>query len=166
MPGDGAPAPPEKPLAGAAAPEKAPAEKAAPKSAALERAPLEKAEGAFRTISEVSATIGVPPHILRFWETRFPQLKPLQRGGNRRYYRPADIALARNLKRLLHEEGYTVKGVQKLIADRGLQALARTTPDADASPVRLADRSISWPDVAALRAIRNRLAAAIEGTGP
>ena len=75
----------------------------------------EKAEGAFRTIGEVSAELGVPQHILRYWESRFPQLRPLQRAGNRRYYRPADMDLVRRIDRLLNHEGYTVRGVQQLL---------------------------------------------------
>jgi DNA-binding transcriptional MerR regulator len=78
--------------------------------------PSAKAEGAFRTIGEVAAELGLPQHILRYWETRFPQLRPLQRAGNRRYYRPADVALARRIDRLLNQEGYTMRGVQKLLA--------------------------------------------------
>jgi DNA-binding transcriptional MerR regulator len=78
--------------------------------------PSAKAEGAFRTISEVAAELGLPQHILRYWETRFSQLRPLQRAGNRRYYRPADVALARRIHRLLNQEGYTMRGVQKLLA--------------------------------------------------
>ena len=79
----------------------------------------EKAPDAFRTIGELSAELGVAQHILRYWETRFPQLKPLQRAGNRRYYRPADVTLARRIHRLLNEEGYTVKGAQKLLRSKG-----------------------------------------------
>ena len=78
-------------------------------------AAADKAPDAFRTIGELSAELGVAQHILRYWETKFPQLKPLQRAGNRRYYRPADVALVRRIHRLLGEEGYTVKGVQKLL---------------------------------------------------
>ena len=78
---------------------------------------VEKADGAFRTISEVAAMLGLPQHILRYWETRFPQLKPLQRAGNRRYYRPADVALVRRIDQLLNRDGYTMRGVQKLLAD-------------------------------------------------
>src|SRR3954470_21985764 len=78
--------------------------------------PSTKAEGAFRTIGEVAAELGLPQHILRYWETRFPQLRPLQRAGNRRYYRPADVALVRRIDRLLNQEGYTMRGVQKLLA--------------------------------------------------
>jgi DNA-binding transcriptional MerR regulator len=70
---------------------------------------------AFRTIGELSEELGVAQHILRYWETKFPQLKPLQRAGNRRYYRPSDVALARRIHHLLSNEGYTVRGVQKLL---------------------------------------------------
>ena len=79
---------------------------------------MDKAESAFRTIGELSSDLGVPQHILRYWETRFPQLRPLQRAGNRRYYRPADIVLARRIHQLLNVEGYTIKGVQALLAKR------------------------------------------------
>ncbi|QNN65076.1 MerR family transcriptional regulator [Sphingomonas rhizophila] len=78
-------------------------------------AAADKAPDAFRTIGELSAELGVAQHILRYWETKFPQLRPLQRAGNRRYYRPADVQLVRRIHRLLSEEGYTVKGVQKLL---------------------------------------------------
>ena len=81
-------------------------------------ATAEKAPGAFRTIGELSQELGVAQHILRYWETKFPQLKPLQRAGNRRYYRPADVELARKIHRLLSQDGYTVRGVQKLLRDR------------------------------------------------
>ena len=73
---------------------------------------------AFRTIGELSEELGVAQHILRYWETKFPQLRPLQRAGNRRYYRPADVALARRIHHLLSNEGYTVRGVQKLLRDQ------------------------------------------------
>lgn len=78
-----------------------------------------KSDQAFRTIGELAADLGVPQHILRYWETRFPQLKPLQRAGNRRYYRPADVALAHRIHRLLSQDGYTIRGVQQLLAGRG-----------------------------------------------
>ncbi|QGP79439.1 MerR family transcriptional regulator [Sphingobium sp. CAP-1] len=78
---------------------------------------MEKEEGAFLTISELAGELGLPQHILRYWETRFPQLRPLQRSGNRRYYRPADVALARHIHRLLNVEGFTVKGAQKVLGD-------------------------------------------------
>jgi DNA-binding transcriptional MerR regulator len=75
-----------------------------------------KSEGAFRTIGELSTDLGVPQHILRYWETRFPQLRPLTRAGNRRYYRPEDVELARRIHHALTNDGFTIKGVQKLLA--------------------------------------------------
>ncbi len=77
---------------------------------------MKKAEGAFLTISELADDLAVPQHILRYWESRFPQLRPLQRSGNRRYYRPDDVALARRIHHLLTVEGFTVKGAQKALA--------------------------------------------------
>jgi DNA-binding transcriptional MerR regulator len=97
-------------------------------------ATAEKAPGALKTIGELSAELGVAQHILRYWETRFPQLKPMQRAGNRRYYRPADVDLARRINRLLNEEGYTVRGVQKLLRDRGGQGEAPMTETPAAAP--------------------------------
>lgn len=76
-----------------------------------------KSAAAFRTISEVADDLEVPPHVLRFWETKFAQVKPLKRGGGRRYYRPEDIALLRRIRELLYRDGYTIKGVQKLLRD-------------------------------------------------
>ena len=87
-----------------------------------------KSPDAFRTIGEVSEALAVPQHVLRFWETKFPQIQPLKRGGGRRYYRPEDVALLRHIRHLLHGEGYTVKGVQKLLRERGAKAAA--APDA------------------------------------
>ena len=81
------------------------------------RARLRKAPTAFRTISEVADDLHIPQHVLRFWETKFPQLKPLKRGGGRRYYRPEDIALLRRIADLLYTQGYTIKGVQRLLRD-------------------------------------------------
>ena len=78
-----------------------------------------KSEQAFRTISELAGELGIPQHILRYWETRFPQLRPLQRAGNRRYYRPDDVALARRIHRLLAHEGYTIRGVQRVLGEKG-----------------------------------------------
>jgi DNA-binding transcriptional MerR regulator len=78
----------------------------------------EKAPGAFKTIGELSAELGVAQHILRYWETKFPQLRPLQRAGNRRYYRSDDVELARRINRLLNDEGYTIRGVQKVLRQR------------------------------------------------
>ncbi len=82
-----------------------------------------KSASAYRTISEVSESLGVPQHVLRFWETKFPAVKPLKRGGNRRYYRPEDLELLQVIHKLLHVDGYTIKGAQKLLKDRGVRAL-------------------------------------------
>nr|WP_270936726.1 MerR family transcriptional regulator [Roseomonas sp. MO-31] len=84
------------------------------------RARPRKAPTAFRTISEVADDLQIPQHVLRFWETKFPQLKPLKRGGGRRYYRPEDIALLRRISDLLYTQGYTIKGVQRLLREGGL----------------------------------------------
>ncbi|MEC7147537.1 MAG: MerR family transcriptional regulator [Pseudomonadota bacterium] len=84
-----------------------------------------KSPGAFRTISEVSNDLEVPPHVLRFWETKFPQIKPLKRGGGRRYYRPEDVALLRQIRQLLYNDGYTIKGVQRLIKEGALKNTAQ-----------------------------------------
>ena len=80
---------------------------------------LRKAAGAFRTISEVADELHIPQHVLRFWETKFPQVKPLKRGGGRRYYRPDDISLLRRISDLLYIQGYTIKGVQRLLREGG-----------------------------------------------
>lgn len=83
-----------------------------------------KSAAAFRTISEVAEYLDVPSHVLRFWETKFAQVKPLKRGGGRRYYRPEDVALLRAIRELLYTDGYTIKGVQKLLREGGVKALA------------------------------------------
>jgi DNA-binding transcriptional MerR regulator len=83
------------------------------------RARPKKAPNAFRTISEVADDLHIPQHVLRFWETKFPQVKPLKRGGGRRYYRPDDIALLRRISDLLYIQGYTIKGVQRLLREGG-----------------------------------------------
>jgi DNA-binding transcriptional MerR regulator len=85
-----------------------------------------KSETAFRTIGEVAEDLDIPAHVLRFWESKFPQLKPLKRGGGRRYYRPEDIQLLRHIRQCLYQEGYTIRGVQKLL---GGEAAADRTPD-------------------------------------
>jgi DNA-binding transcriptional MerR regulator len=80
-----------------------------------------KGPDAFRTISEASDEVGVPQHVLRFWETRFPFIKPMKRAGGRRFYRPGDLVVLKGVRRLLHEEGYTIKGVQRLYKEEGAQ---------------------------------------------
>jgi DNA-binding transcriptional MerR regulator len=87
---------------------------------------MDKSPEAFRTISEVADDMDLPQHVLRFWETRFPQIKPLKRGGGRRYYRPDDVELLRAIKALLYGEGYTIKGVQKLLREQGAAGLVRS----------------------------------------
>ena len=80
---------------------------------------MDKAPDAFRTISEVADEIDVPQHVLRFWESRFIQIKPMKRGGGRRYYRPDDVDLLRGVRHLLYGEGYTIRGVQRILRDEG-----------------------------------------------
>ena len=105
-----------------------------------------KASGALRTIGELSAETGIPHHVLRYWETRFPQLRPLTRAGNRRYYRPEDAALVRRIDALLNRDGYTIRGVQQLLDAEGKP-----------SPAPAPDTS--------LKAIRDLLAAALAADG-
>jgi DNA-binding transcriptional MerR regulator len=113
-----------------------------------------KSDQAFRTIGELAGELGVPQHILRYWETRFPQLRPLQRAGNRRYYRPADVALARRIHGLLNEQGYTIRGVQQLLASKG-------GDESDAAPAGPARERAPVP-ADELRAIRQTLVRALE----
>jgi DNA-binding transcriptional MerR regulator len=82
---------------------------------------LEKAPDAFRTISEVADDLDIPQHVLRFWESRFQQIKPMKRGGGRRYYRPEDIDLLRGIRHLLYGEGYTIRGVQRILKEHGVK---------------------------------------------
>lgn len=84
---------------------------------------LDKSPDAFRTISEVAEDLDLPQHVLRFWETRFTQIKPMKRGGGRRYYRPHDVELIKGIRHMLYDQGYTIKGVQKLLRDNGNQFL-------------------------------------------
>ncbi|MFD1252342.1 MULTISPECIES: MerR family transcriptional regulator [Devosia] len=80
---------------------------------------MDKSPDAFRTISEAAEELDLPQHVLRFWETRFPTIKPLKRGGGRRYYRPEDVMLLRGIRHLLYDQGFTIKGVQKILKDQG-----------------------------------------------
>lgn len=82
---------------------------------------MDKSPDAFRTISEVAEDLDLPQHVLRFWETRFNQIKPMKRGGGRRYYRPQDVELIKGIRHMLYDQGYTIKGVQKLLRDNGNQ---------------------------------------------
>ena len=131
-------------------------------------ASAEKAPGAFKTIGELSQELGVAQHILRYWESKFPQLRPLQRAGNRRYYRPADVELARKIHRLLSEEGYTVRGVQKLLRDRMGSSETPPMAAAPAAPAQSVDAPApthprAGIDVSRLVALRDRLAGALDG---
>jgi DNA-binding transcriptional MerR regulator len=85
---------------------------------------MDKSPDAFRTISEVADHLDTPAHVLRFWESRFPQIRPVKRAGGRRYYRPADVALLTGIKRLLHDEGLTIRGVQKILREHGVRHVA------------------------------------------
>ena len=85
-----------------------------------------KSPEAFRTISEVSKDLSLPQHVLRFWETKFVQIKPIKRGGGRRYYRPEDVKLLKGIKSLLYNDGYTIRGVQKVIKENGTKKLLNT----------------------------------------
>jgi DNA-binding transcriptional MerR regulator len=113
-----------------------------------------KSEGAFLTIGELSAELGVQQHILRYWETRFSQLRPLTRAGNRRYYRPEHVALAHRIHQALTNDGFTIKGVQKLLAGVAVPVAGLTEVEAKAP--------VTSPDVlASLTKIREQLAAAL-----
>jgi DNA-binding transcriptional MerR regulator len=105
---------------------------------------MDKSPDAFRTISEVAEDLDLPQHVLRFWETRFTQIKPMKRGGGRRYYRPQDVELIKGIKRMLYDQGYTIKGVQKLLRENGNQFLV----------------AVGVGDVAAIEAITQRRQAA------
>ena len=125
----------------------------------------DKAEDAFRTIGELSTELGIQQHILRYWETRFPQLRPLQRAGNRRYYRPADAALVRRIHSLLNEQGYTIRGVQKLLAQKTSAADSEPAPQPSPiapQPVLVVNQSnLPSPARAELLAIRESLVSAL-----
>ena len=82
---------------------------------------MEKSPDAFRTISEVAEVLDTPAHVLRFWESRFPQIRPIKRAGGRRYYRPTDVALLAGIRHLLHDEGLTIRGVQKVLREQGVK---------------------------------------------
>lgn len=126
----------------------------------------EKSASAFRTISEVADELSVPQHVLRFWETKFTQIRPLKRGGGRRYYRPEDIEMLRRVKALLYVEGYTIKGVQKLLRQGAARSRADAPPAAPraASPERAppaASPSPAAPAKALGESARRRIQAAL-----
>lgn len=108
---------------------------------------MDKSPDAFRTISEVAETLDVPPHVLRFWESRFTQVRPVKRGGGRRYYRPEDVRLLRGIRGLLYDDGMTIKGVQKILRERGVRHVVGlgTLPEGDPSAAAAAPRRAAPP---------------------
>ncbi|MDP2117173.1 MAG: MerR family transcriptional regulator [Brevundimonas sp.] len=128
---------------------------------------MAKSPNAFRTISEAADEVGAPQHVLRFWETKFAFLTPLKRAGGRRFYRPQDVVLLRAVKRLLHEEGLTIKGVQRLHKEQGLKRLAHYgDPDGSVTfePDGAAPAAVSGPAAAGPSSVRLRQALAeLEG---
>ena len=130
---------------------------------ASEPARAAKADAAFRTIGEVTQATGIAPHILRYWEGRFPQLKPVTRAGNRRYYRPADVALVQRIDRLLNHEGYTVRGVQQLLAAERKPAEAIAAPPAVPAPEAVA--TVLPDTIDAIRLIRDYLREGLDADG-
>lgn len=111
---------------------------------------VDKSPDAFRTISEVAEDLDLPQHVLRFWETRFSQIKPMKRGGGRRYYRPADVELIKGIRYMLYDQGYTIKGVQRLLKENGVQFVV----------------AIGTGDLAAVEAITQRKQAEAEASSP
>ena len=113
---------------------------------------VRKSAGAFRTISEVADELDLPQHVLRFWETKFPQIKPMKRGGGRRYYRPEDILLLRRVRGWLYNDGYTIKGVQKLLKEGAPDEVPTAAPAEEHD-----EPADAVPDRAALRAVLEEL---------
>src|SRR5580700_2432387 len=95
---------------------------------------LDKSPDAFRTISEVADDLDIPQHVLRFWETRFAQIKPMKRSGGRRYYRPDDVDLLKGIRRLLYGEGYTIRGVQRILKEHGIKSVQGLADSSAATP--------------------------------
>ena len=132
-----------------------------------------KSKNAFRTISEVASELDVPQHVLRFWETKFSQVRPMKRGGNRRYYRPEDIELLSAIRHFLYTDGYTIKGVQKLIKGKGVRAFidgwneekgltrpmseSASAESEQAAPVRSADKALLKAVIDELKSLRSSL---------
>jgi len=106
---------------------------------------LNKSPEAFRTISEVADILEVPQHVLRFWESKFSQLRPMKRGGGRRYYRPEDVELLIGIRHLLYGEGYTIRGVQKILKEQGAKYVANTASQEEINPTD-DEKPISVPD--------------------
>jgi DNA-binding transcriptional MerR regulator len=149
----------------ASAPVRPKPEAAASRSAQAGRR-VEKSASAFRTISEVADELEVPQHVLRFWETKFPQVRPLKRGGGRRYYRPEDVELLRQIRSLLYHEGYTIKGVQRLMREGALKERVEALEGDTIDLSQLSEGERRRREVAIaigqLNALRDRLLALLE----
>ena len=126
-----------------------------------------KSEAAFRTISEVADELNVPQHVLRFWETKFTQIRPLKRGGGRRYYRPEDVTLLKRVRTLLYTDGLTIKGVQKLLRETGAKAAPDERPVSEALSIADVPMGLARDEavrlLAELTALRNDLRGALQG---
>ena len=129
---------------------------------------VNKSKSAFRTIAEVADELGVATHVLRFWETKFPQIKPMKRAGGRRYYRPDDVELVRKIRDLLYDKRYTIEGVQKVIKEKGLKAfmgeeIMKDFFEDDTPEVELSAqaREILWSTVKELKEIHDNLQKAL-----
>jgi DNA-binding transcriptional MerR regulator len=109
---------------------------------------VDKAPDAFRTISEVADDLDLPQHVLRFWETRFQQIKPMKRGGGRRYYRPDDVDLLRGIRHMLYGEGYTIRGVQRMLKDHGVKFVQNVWKTGATQPTRDDSEDIAEPVLA------------------
>ena len=130
---------------------------------------MDKSPEAFRTISEVAEDLDLPQHVLRFWETRFSQIKPMKRGGGRRYYRPQDVELVKGIRYLLYDQGYTIKGVQRILRDNGVQfAVAIGAGDVQAAEGILAKKQAEapLPDGAASNEIGDELLVGVAKAKP
>ncbi len=127
---------------------------------------MSKAAEAFRTISEVADELDVQKHVLRFWEARFPQVRPMKRGGGRRYYRPEDMELLRGIRHLLHAEGYTIKGVQKILREQGIDHVKHHGRVPDQVAARGTAARGAQPDARALPANVPAVGAASRGRSP
>lgn len=126
---------------------------------------MDKSPEAFRTISEVAEALETPAHVLRFWESRFPQIRPVKRAGGRRYYRPSDVALLTGIKRLLHDEGMTIRGVQKILREQGIRHVSglseETSPEEEALEAAMAGRYDDEPGLPPEQ-VEDETAAALE----
>ncbi|MFT5507273.1 MAG: DNA-binding transcriptional MerR regulator [Hyphomicrobiaceae bacterium] len=122
---------------------------------------MAKSSEAFRTISEVADELSVPKHVLRFWEIKFPQIRPMKRGGGRRYYRPEDVELLRGIQVLLHSEGFTIRGVQKILREQGMDQVKASGQ----SGSLVADLPVSAPAPAPKKTAKRKAIAAASSDG-